>query len=110
MIEVARRAGVDYLVLTRRCLDRDRDAMHTLFLLTHDAGFDAAAAEGHAEVLGKLLRHLGDDFFGRALNREEPTVRRAVLEQLRYDAGEDTDDAYFAYLYPITAGRSEVDE
>src|ERR1044072_591024 len=69
-IATAHSAGIDYLKLTRKCLDRDKRALHQLFVFTRDGHLDAAAAQGHAVVLGELLRYLGDGFFGGVLSRE----------------------------------------
>lgn len=63
--------------------------MHTLFTITKTAGFDAASAEGHASVLGALMRKLGDDFFGKCLEAEPADMQAAVRDQLVYDAGYD---------------------
>ena len=86
-VAVARTAGVDYQAALDSCLRRDRNALHTLFRLTVDAGFDAASSQGHAAVLGHLLRRLGDDFFGNALAAEPPATRQAVRDALHYDFG-----------------------
>lgn len=88
-IAVAKKAGVDYVPTVDRCLNRDEQAMHALFWLTRHAGFDAASSQGHAAVLGSLLRQLGDRFFGACLAREPPDVQDAVRDDIAYDFGLD---------------------
>ena len=105
-IAVAANVGVEYPRLVDRCVRRERKAMHTLFWLTEAAGFDAASSEGHSEVLGMLLRRLGDDFFAECLAREEAPIRQRVREELLYDQGYGDDEhvtlGYIKYLYPAT--------
>ena len=105
-IAVAATVGVDYPRLVDRCVRREREAMHTLFWLTEAAGFDAASAEGHSDVLSVLLRRLGDEFFAECLAREEAPVRQRVREQLLYEQGYGEDEhvtlEYIKYLYPAT--------
>ena len=43
------------------------------------------------EVLGFVLRYVGDRFFGKCLAVEEPAVQQAVREALLYDLGCDGD-------------------
>lgn len=90
-IAVARLAGYDYLSIVTDCLRRDPKAMHKLFELTASAPFDAHSAEGHSEVLGFIVRDVGDRFFGRCLLAEPPAVQRSVRESLLYDLGCDGD-------------------
>jgi hypothetical protein len=86
-IAVAARVGVDYKKVVDLCLARDKRGMHLLFWLTANAGFDAASAEGHATVLGEVLRRVGDAFFAKCLRAEKPGVGKAVREMLLYDVG-----------------------
>jgi hypothetical protein len=67
--------------------------LHSIFLLTKNAGFDAASAQGNAAVLGMLLRRLGDDFVGRGLQKEPQDIQNAVHENLLYDFGWGNDDS-----------------
>ena len=69
-IAVAESAGVDYCAVVERCLARDREAMGILFSLSKDAHLDAASSQGHAAVLGSLLRKLGDRFFSECLGAQ----------------------------------------
>jgi hypothetical protein len=105
-IAVAKRAGFDYIAVLERCLERDPRALHQLFWLTKHAGFDAASSEGNATVLGKLLRHLGDEDFGRVLRKDPPEVQESVIDELKYDFGldEGVSDAWMSEWYPITLG------
>ncbi len=86
-IAVAKAAGVDYPAVVDRCLAKDQEAMGVLFDLSKNAGFDAASAQGHAAVLGSLLRRLGDTFFSLCLNAQNPPVRECVRDDLLYDLG-----------------------
>ena len=88
-VAVAKTAGVDYEPVVDRCLAGDRRAMHVLFRLSRDAGFDAASGQGHAAVLGSLLRRLGDAFFSGCLSKEPAEVQRAVRDDIVYDFGYD---------------------
>jgi len=90
-IAVARLAGYDYLEIVADCLLRDKQAMDKLFVMTVKAGFDAASSEGNSEVLGFVLRDVGDRFFGQCLGAEPAAVQTAVREQLLYDMGCDGD-------------------
>lgn len=90
-IAVARLAGHDYLAIVTDCLLGDPKAMHKLFELTASAPFDAASAEGNSEVLGFIVRDVGDRFFGQCLSAEPPAVQRSVRESLLYDLGCDGD-------------------
>lgn len=103
-VTLARAAGVDYHATVGGCLRRERSAIHTLFRLTVDAGFDAASSQGHAAVLGRLLRRLGDDFFGRALAAEPSATRQAVRGDLYYDfgVGEGVRESWMLEWYPRT--------
>lgn len=85
--EMAQRAGEDYQQVVDRCLQRDLLAMHTLFRLSAEAHFDAAASAGHASILILLLRYLGDDFFGGALAKEPIATREAVRNYLYDELG-----------------------
>lgn len=86
-IAVARSAGYDYLAVVRRCLLRDKPAMHDLFRMSKDASFDGASSEGHAGVLGHVLRDAGDRFFGTCLEQMAPAVQQEVREHLLFDLG-----------------------
>ncbi len=108
-IKVAAKAGVDYKDVVDRTMRRDASALHTLFWLTADAGFDAASSEGHAAVLGNVLRYVGDDTFGTALNTESEPTRKTVLDALRYDFGVEANiltEELLAQWYPLTFARS----
>jgi hypothetical protein len=105
IIEAAAKSGVNYRTVVDGCLRRDRNSLHTLFSLTINPNVDGAAAEGHAEVLGNLLRRLGDETFGETLLDEPQSTRRAVQIQLFFDFGADEtrlskDD--LARWYPLT--------
>ena len=86
-IAVAKSAGIDYRATVDRCLAKDKDAMAVLFKLSKDAGFDAASAQGHAAVMGSLLRTLGDRFFSQCLSSESSQVQDSVRDYLLYDLG-----------------------
>lgn len=105
-VAVARLAGHDYLSIVTDCLRRDPKAMHKLFELTASVPFDAHSAEGHSEVLGFIVRDVGDRFFGQCLSAEPPAVRQSVRESLLYDLGCDGDYETFGRqihrLYPHT--------
>ncbi|MBT3201793.1 MAG: hypothetical protein HN350_17975 [Phycisphaerales bacterium] len=92
-VSVAKNAGYDYEKLVSGCLKRNPAALHSIFLLTKNAGFDAASAQGNAAVLGMLLRRLGDDFVGRGLQKEPQDIQNAVHENLLYDFGWGNDDS-----------------
>ena len=110
-IAVARLAGYDYLEIVADCLLRDRHAMNRLFEMTAKADFDAASSEGNANVLGFVLRDVGDRFFGQCLDAAPPAVRTAVREQLLYDMGCDGDyeakgeDIHLAYPHTFPDPR-----
>lgn len=105
-IAVAKLAGYDYLAIVTDCLLRDDKAMHKLFEMTAAVPFDAIASEGNSEVLGFVLRDVGDRFFGQCLSAEEPAVQRTVREALLYDLGYDGDyeakGQHINRLYPHT--------
>jgi hypothetical protein len=105
-LAVARLAGYDYLAIVTDCLLRDEKAMQKLFEMTATVPFDAASAEGNSEVLGFILRDVGDRFFGKCLSTEESAVQRAVREALLYDLGCDGDyeakGQHIHRLYPHT--------
>jgi len=106
-IAVALKAGVDYRAVVDGCFRRDPKAVHTLFWLTVHAGFDAASSEGHAGVLGNVLRRTGDAFFGRCLAAEPADWRQAVQEGLIFAMGREDDDDWTERLrktYPQTLG------
>ena len=86
-IAVAKSAGVDYRAIVDRCLAKDKEAMGVLFQLSKDAGFDAASGQGHAAVLGTLLRELGDRFFSECLSAQSSQVQELVRDDLLYDLG-----------------------
>ena len=103
-IDVAAKAGIDYVATVDRAMKRDRQALHTLFWLTAHAGFDAASSEGNSAVLGNPLRDLGDRTFGSVLSTEPPATRSAVLDMLRYDFGVDAGlkETWLTGWYPRT--------
>jgi len=112
-VAVAAQAGIDYGSVLEGCLRRRERSMHTLFWLSEHGGFDAASSQGHATVLGMLLRRLGDDFFGGCLADEPEEVRSAVHSYLLYDFGWGntaiTIDELKSY-YPLSfAGCTEQD-
>ena len=104
-IAVAGASGVDYQHVVDRAMRRDEKALRSLFWLTSHAGFDAASSEGHAAVLGNILRSIGDGSFGVVLSTESESTREAVLDGLRYDFGVEsgalTDELLSAW-YPRT--------
>jgi hypothetical protein len=87
-IAVAKAAGVDYVKTVDAAKRKERAALKLLFRLTTDARFDAASAQGHAVVLGSLLRRLGDKFFASCLVEMDVETREAVGEEISYDMGE----------------------
>lgn len=87
-IAVARKAGVDYVKTVDAARRGDRQALGVLFRLTVGAGLDAASSQGHAAVLGGLLRELGDRFYAECLAGEREEIRRAVAADLSYDMDE----------------------
>ncbi|HOI55350.1 MAG TPA: hypothetical protein PLP01_08895 [Phycisphaerae bacterium] len=86
-LTVAKTAGYDYLDVVRRCLLRDEAAMGDLLQMTEKAPFDAASSEGHAYVLGYVLRDTGDRFFAACLAQETASVQKAVRDELLNDLG-----------------------
>jgi hypothetical protein len=80
--EVADELGFDYRQTTQAALAHDRLAMHLMLWMTHQWQCDGAAAEGHAAVLGILMRRMGDKFFARSLAMETGPVRRGVRDTL----------------------------
>jgi hypothetical protein len=86
-IAVAKAVGVDYRKTVADCLANDSKALSVLLRLTRDVGFDAASAQGHAAVLGQMLRHAGDRYFGRCLASQPAAVKSAVRDYLLYDLG-----------------------
>gem|GEM_PF-6063476 len=107
-IEVARRSGVDYTATLSGCLKRQPAGMHTMFWLSAYGHLDAAASEEHSAIMGILLRHLGDEFFGNCLLKEPQEVREAVGDNLRYDFGWGSVNGITSELlqewYPLTFG------
>ncbi|MEX2213885.1 MAG: hypothetical protein WD768_07145 [Phycisphaeraceae bacterium] len=99
-IAVARAAGYDYRKIVDGCLRRDGSDLHVIFELTTRAPFDAASAQGHAAVLGSILRRQGDTFFGGVLSREPEATQVAVRDYLQYDFA--VDEREVAGWYPIT--------
>jgi hypothetical protein len=104
-------AGYDYLEIVADCLLRDKRAMNKLFEMTVKAGFDAASGEGNANVLGFVLRDVGDRFFGQCLCAEPAAVQTAVRKQILYDMGCDGDyeakgqDIHLAYPHTFPDPR-----
>jgi hypothetical protein len=87
-IAVAEAAGVDYVKTVGAAERKDRAALKLLLRLTTDARFDAASGEGHAAVLGSLLRRLGDKFFASCLVEMDVETREAIGTEISYDMGE----------------------
>jgi hypothetical protein len=110
-IAAAAAVGVDYRKVVALCLARDRRGMHLLLWLTSNARLDAASAEGHAAVLGEVLRSVGDEFFSRCLQAEPATVRKAVRDELFYDLGSEPDKlAKYPRHSPDASGPHTVGE
>lgn len=98
---------LDYIGLVAKSMDRDADAMFTFLSMQAQYRYDGAASEGHAEVLGFLLRYTGDEFFGAALNRCSPDIQERVHGDLYFDMAWDGDteldaEAILRHEYPIT--------
>jgi len=93
-IAVARDNDCDYLQLLELCWEKDEAAIHRLFLLTVNAGFDAASAEGHADVLLSLLNSVGDEFFSVSLFKEEKNIQEEVKEYIQYAYAGDNNDLF----------------
>jgi hypothetical protein len=85
-IAIAADCGVDYEATVEMALKRD-SALARLFWLSAYGGFDAASSQGHAAVIGELLRQIGDHRFGRVLTRQCASVREAVWRYIEYDYG-----------------------
>lgn len=107
-LAVAKVNGISYESTVQRAIDHDEEALSLLFRFAalKDGGLDGAASEGHATVLGLLLRRFGDDAFSRSIVREDTQARTAVEAALLYDAGiEDvkTDRHQFRDAWPMTA-------
>jgi hypothetical protein len=103
-IEAAAKAGVDYERAVDGAMQRKEKSLHTLFWLTSNAGFDGAESEGHAAVLGTVLRYVGDGTFGAALSAEPVSTREAVQDDLRYDfgGGKGGKEDWLIEWYPLT--------
>ena len=68
-----------------RAAVRKREAgLRQLFRFTDTESFIGAGAESHAAVLRDFLRYWGDREFSRALRKETPKVRQAVIWALDY--------------------------
>jgi len=104
-LAAAKQHQVDYEQVVNGCLSRNRQSLRTFFWLSKNAGFDGAAAEGHAAVSGILLRSLGDQFFGECLAGEPVPIRNAVRDHLLYDLGYGATELTLAEIkkqYPRT--------
>lgn len=113
-VEVAHANGISYELTVQRALDHDDQAISLLLRFTahHDKGLDGAASQGHAAILGLLLRRLGDGAFSQSIKREDSETRQAVEAALLYDVGvEDvkTERHYFSDAWPMTAEALCVD-
>ncbi len=87
LIAMARVAGLDYIKVVNSATKGDVKALGRLMRFTTNPRLDGAYGEGHAAVMGELLRHVGDAKFALALGKEKAAVRAAVEEALRYDTG-----------------------
>ncbi len=103
-LAVADQAGSDYLDVVGRCLARDPEAMGELLRLTEEAGFDASSAQGHSDVLGFVLRDVGERMFAACLACQSRPVQAAVREFLLFEFGLGEDPtltmAELRSLYP----------
>jgi histone H3/H4 len=104
ILAVAAKCGLDYPRLARAAGKGDVAALRRLMRFSSDSGLDAASAEGHAAVLGELLRRVGDAKFAAALRQERKTVRQKVAEDVLYDTA--LSDRGLARWYPKTAAAA----
>jgi hypothetical protein len=86
-IAVAKDHGLDYPRVVRAAGKGDVAALRRVMRFSVGNGLDAASAEGHAAVVGELLRRVGDAKFASAMRRESVAVRKAVTEYVLYDTG-----------------------
>ena len=98
---LAAEVGADYPVLRLKALKGDKTSLRKIFWLTEHAGFDGAAAEGHAYDLEELLHTTGDEFFGHQLQTQAVAIREEVQEMLSIAIGE-VDAATLKKSYPKT--------
>lgn len=73
--------GIDYSVVVRRCLARDRSSFRSLFTLSVHT--DAAASDLQAGILAIVLKQVGDDFFATQLEKVSNAARLASIALLK---------------------------
>ncbi len=101
-VAAARAAGYDYLGVIEGALARDRAALESLFKLTHAVAFEGDSVDDHAEVLGVVLRDVGERWFVDALSAEPAETRNEVRQYVAWDFGyqSQTGFDYIRGLYP----------
>ncbi len=101
-LAAAKAAGFDYLDLVTRALNRDNAALHELFKLSHAVEFEGEAVDDHAEVLGTVLRDVGERWFAGTLANEPDETQNEVRQYVAWDFGYQTqaDFEYVRSLYP----------
>ena len=95
---------IDILKVTRQCLLRDTQAMSILFEYQVTGNLDGAAGEAYSNILVKLLRWLGDEFFGNCLLKESKEIQEQVRIYIHFDLDSSTKEKkqLTEYLYPLT--------
>lgn len=86
-VAAAEAHGIDYCRHLRSALRGDVTSVGVLFRADGICRFDAAAADGHANVLGDLFRVLGDRAFSRCLRVENDETIYSVVWYVAYDEG-----------------------
>jgi len=110
-IAMAKDLGIDYRSVVDACLQGEdislrKRAFSLLLWISAYGGFDGAGSQGHASVVGSILRKFGDKAFSD-LSRGQPLqICRPVALNVAYGLELfDSDDAYAAGMrgrYPLT--------
>ena len=79
-----KRVGIDYARSLNRAIAKDAAGLSELFRFTKTDGFMGAAAENHCGILLGLLQRWGDEAFAHVLRRQEPIIRKAVINAIDY--------------------------
>lgn len=95
----AKAVGVDYRPALDKALNRDTQAIHTLFTLTSSGALKGQGADSHAAMLWTLMNQWGDKRFSDALRQETADTRKQVILFLDYAAASD-----YSRDFPLTHG------